>query len=227
MSQSEKSWDENWEAVFNSQAWGKYPALGVIKFVASNFYKKNRAEVKLLEVGCGTGANIWYMGREGFATYGIDGSKTAIELAQKRMEEELGQESNTHLVVGDIVHLPYESEFFDAVIDVECLYANNLHNSKKILAEIYRVLKPGGMLYSLTFSDEMSIGKTQTKIAPNEYKDISDGPLAEKGFVRLIDKNGIGELYGDKFALVSIDKFEHTINNQADTISEWSIVCKK
>ena len=83
------------------------------------------------------------------------------------------------------------------------------------------------MLYSLTFSDEMSIGKTQTKIAPNEYKDISDGPLAEKGFVRLIDKNGIGELYGDKFALVSIDKFEHTINNQADTISEWSIVCKK
>ncbi len=227
MGQIKKSWDENWETVFNSQAWGRYPTLGVIKFVALNFYKRNRSEVRILEVGCGTGSNIWYMGREGFATYGIDGSKTAIDIAKKRMKDELGEEANVNLTVGDIIQLPYEDGFFDAVVDLECIYANNLGNSKKIIEEIHRVLKPGGMFYSLSFSETMSIGKTQTTLAPNEYVDISDGPLSGKGFVRLIDKKGIENLYGNSFTILSIDKFEHTINNRADTISEWSIVCKK
>ena len=73
------SWNPIWENVFVNNEWGKYPSESLIQFIAHNFYKKNRSEVKLLEVGCGTGANVWYITREGFDGNGIDGSETAIK----------------------------------------------------------------------------------------------------------------------------------------------------
>ena len=181
------SWDSNWEKIFKAQEWGKYPSENLIQFVARNFYKKNRAEVKLLEVGCGTGANIWYMSREGFNVSGIDGSDTAIKIAQERMKNE---NLNARLIVGDIISLPFDNMEFDAIIDNECLYSNNEQNSIRVLSEINRVLKNEGLFYSRTFSKEMFIGeKLNEQIF--EYNNISDGPLKDKGFVRLINKEKI------------------------------------
>jgi len=99
------AWDPVWENVFRSQSWGKYPAEDFIRFIASNFYNvSDRKNVRILEVGCGPGANLWFMAREGFSVYGIDGSKHAIHLAKLRLDSEcpgwVGQ-----LVVGDMVQL--------------------------------------------------------------------------------------------------------------------------
>ena len=54
-----------------------------------------------------------------------------------------------HFSVQDATSLPYADETFDAV-----LIANALHimpRPEKALAEIYRVLKPGGQLFAATF----------------------------------------------------------------------------
>lgn len=83
-----EAWDPIWEEVFHSQEWGKYPGESLIRFIARNFYKRNRKEVRILEIGCGTGANIWYLCREGFSAYGIDGSKKAVSLANNRIKTE-------------------------------------------------------------------------------------------------------------------------------------------
>ena len=83
------SWDPVWENVFRSQAWGKYPGEDLIRFVARNFYGvPDRSAIRLLEVGCGPGANLWFMAREGFTVYGIDGSQTAIDQARARLDAE-------------------------------------------------------------------------------------------------------------------------------------------
>jgi ubiquinone/menaquinone biosynthesis C-methylase UbiE len=222
--EGKNSWDPIWEEVFTSQEWGKYPGESLIQFVARNFYKLDRKKIKLLEVGCGTGANIWYMSRENFDVYGIDGSKSAIEIATKRIADE---RLTATLKVGDIVNLPYQENHFDAVIDNECLYANDTANSNLILSEIYRVLKPGAMFYSRTFSNDMYVGENLRSKVRFEFKDISDGPLAGKGFVRLIDRVGINELYGKYFQIKSIDKLEYTRNNGSTTISEWVIISQK
>ncbi len=52
-----------WEKIHSQKVWG-YPSEHVIRFVARNYYKRNRSEVKILDFGCGTGANTWSLARE-------------------------------------------------------------------------------------------------------------------------------------------------------------------
>ena len=139
-----KSWDSVWEEVFSSREWGKYPSESIVRFVASKFFHRERKNVRLLEVGCGTGANIWFMCKEGFDVFGIDGSKSAIEKSYKMLGD---AKLNATLFVGDIVSLPFEDNSFDGIVDSECLYCNNTTNTQKILSEIQRVLKQYGFFY--------------------------------------------------------------------------------
>ena len=218
------AWDPVWESIFKSHEWGKYPDESFIRFVARNFYAGNRTATKLLEIGCGPGANIWYMVREKFDVYGIDGSDTAIQRAGARLKAE-GLAAN--LRVGDIGKLPWDKEMFDAVADNECLAHNSTKDLEGILAEVHRVLKPKGLFYSRTFSNEVYKGKTSQEVAKMEYSASSDGPFAGRGFFRLSDAQSIRAHYGKLFNILSLDQLNYTINNGTIKISEWVIVCQK
>ena len=223
MKTKNNSWDPIWEKVFRENEWGKYPGESLIRFIARNYYKEKRNTVKLLEIGCGPGANIWYMAREGFDVTGIDGSETAIKKAKERLQ---GEGLNARLVRGDIVKLPFADNEFNGVIDNECLYANSEENTLMALSEINRVSRGGGLFYSRTFSNEMFIGNNSDK-TNYEFSNIMDGPLSGKGFVRLMDKKKIYDLYGKFFDIISIDQLEHTQYNGEQKISEFIIVCQK
>lgn len=138
------SWDPVWEKVFSDQEWGKYPPEDFIRFIARNFYNvENRKEIKILEVGCGPGANLWFLAREGFEISGIDGSQTAITQAGSRLNTECPNWRGA-LTVGDISVLPYPNDCFDAVVDIECVYCNTYATSKQIYCEMARVVRGGG-----------------------------------------------------------------------------------
>jgi ubiquinone/menaquinone biosynthesis C-methylase UbiE len=132
-----------------------------------------------------------------------------------------------NLLVGDIMELPFENNFFDCVLDVECLYANNWKNSSLIMREIYRVLKQNGLFYSRTFSSEMFVGDAFPISNYYEYHEVEEGPLSGKGFVRLINRDLIKELYGKILDIRSIDLLEHTRDNGRVKISEWIITAEK
>ena len=83
-----KSFDETWEEIHASQEWGKYPSEPVIRFVARNFYNKDRKSVKILDFGCGGGSHTWYLAKEKFDTYAFDGSKSAVKKVKNRLDQE-------------------------------------------------------------------------------------------------------------------------------------------
>ncbi len=134
---------------------------------------------------------------------------------------------NAKLIIGDIINLPYEDNFFDAVIDLECIYSNNLINSQTIFNEINRVLKPKGKFYSRTFSNNQFLGKDYTVLAENEYTNIKEGPLTNKGFVRLTSKNDIESIYGSSFNILSVDELDATSENGTIKTSELIIIAEK
>ncbi|MBU2020564.1 MAG: class I SAM-dependent methyltransferase [Bacteroidetes bacterium] len=217
----QKSWDPIWNKVFTENNWGKYPSESLIRFVARNYYNQERSEIRILEIGCGPGANIWYLSREGFQAFGLDGSSVAIAQAQERLDHE---QLEATLLVGDILNIPYSDHYFDAIIDVECLYANSIENAKIILEEMQRVLKPQGKLYSRTFSERMFVGEKNDE---KTFKTIKEGPIANKGFTRLMDRQDIQNLYSINFNIDSIDLEESTQNNGAITLSEYVIVASR
>lgn len=218
------SWDKVWEDIFRSSEWGKYPSEDLIRFIARNFYHiKNRKDIKILEVGCGPGANLWYLVREGFDCYGIDGSVTAVERARKRILDELGQNLDDNIIVGDIINLPYADNYFDAIIDNEAVYANNWNNSKGIYQEIARCLKKNGKLFVRTFA-EGTWGDTGLK----EYSSVAEGPMAGKGFIRFTARNEIEELL-EPVTVYEINLLIRTIQgiDSDKQVKEWLISAVK
>lgn len=219
------AWDPIWEKVFREKDWGKYPGEDFIRFVARNFYRaEDRSKIKILEVGCGTGANLWYMAREGFSVYGIDGSPTAIEKAKKRLDKECpgwkGQ-----LIVGDIGKLTFPDGFFDAVTDCEALSCNSFEDSVAIYKEMARVTRPGGKLFSRTFATGCWGDHTGQNLGRNAWL-VAEGPLHGVGYVRFTECNDIPELVPD-FALTSLEMLSRTEQGRQHEIKEWIILGEK
>lgn len=96
-------------------------------------------EKKLLEVGCGAGIDLVHFADGGANLMGIDLSKTAIDLACKNVELH-GQSADLRIMNGESMQFP--DNMFDVV------YAHGVlqytADAGKMIAEIYRVLRPGG-----------------------------------------------------------------------------------
>ena len=133
-----------WEKIFQEREWGKYPALPVVRFVARNFYKvPNRKDVKILEVGSGIGANLWYCAKEGFSVIALEGSKTAIDIMHKRFESDGLKENVFFSEAGDYFNTldSVEDGTIDAAIDVESLICNDFDRTREIIKKIFKKLK--------------------------------------------------------------------------------------
>lgn len=218
-------WDPNWDEVFKVHPWGKYPSEDVIRFIARNFYKvADRKSVKILEIGCGTGANLWYLAKELFCSYGVDGSATAIAICRKRMDIEVPGWCG-ELRVCDVRNLPYSENSFDAVIDVECVYANVIEDAKRIYGEVERVLKPGGRLFSKTFAAG-SVGDGTGACIGHHAWLVADGPLVGMGTSRFTEESEIHELLAP-LDVISIDRTSRSEQNQRMEIAEWLTISQK
>lgn len=80
---------------------------------------------------------------------GIDLSEGMLEIGREKIKRR-GLEQTIELIKGDSEALPFEENSFDAAI--VAFGVRNFENLKEGLAEIYRVIKPGGGFVVLEFS---------------------------------------------------------------------------
>src|SRR6185503_11066877 len=100
--------------------------------------------------------------------------------------------------------------------------------SKQILAEVARVLKPGGAFLSITFMVG-SHGMTGSTLPgePNTFTKLNvDGPESRCGIFRVTAEEEIYDLYG-VFELVAVDHLIRSEQNRGCEIKEWVIECRK
>ncbi len=108
----------------------------------------DRSDAVLLDVACGTGDLALELGRGSAArVIGTDFCRPMLTIARSKSIEE---DQAVPFVEGDALSLPFDDGYFDAVTIGFGL--RNLANVQAGLAELRRVLKPGGKLAVLEFS---------------------------------------------------------------------------
>lgn len=175
---TQKAWESEY-AKDSPNNKNEFPYIEIVSFIRKNFTNKiapqNRADIKILELGCGWGNNIKFIAKEGFSAYGLDFSKTAINHI-KELAKDL---DNLYPVFGDMLELStiFEPQF-DAIVDRAGM--QTLANSKDIartINEAYKVLKPNGMLFAMIFSQgvytNLNITQDELKAALSVFKKCS------------------------------------------------------
>lgn len=92
---------------------------------------------EILDAGCGTGGMMAWLGQYGRVS-GVDIADEALDLARSR--------ALTRLVRGSVDALPFRSAQFDLVTSFDVLYHLRVSDDLAALAELHRVLRPGGLL---------------------------------------------------------------------------------
>lgn len=127
-----------------------YPNEELLRFMGSYYFQlpwEQRRKLRALEVGCGSGANLWMIAREGFEAYGLDLSDEALKLCYQMLEKWACIAS---LKQGNMTSIPYDHSFFHLVVDVFSAYCMTEREFEHFLDEVTRVLKPGGRFFSYT-----------------------------------------------------------------------------
>jgi len=114
-----------------------------VLFGAGREWVCSRALGEVLEIGVGTGRNLYFYPTEVHLT-GVELSPKMLEIARRRARES-GIEAD--LRVGDAQHLPFPDASFDTVVATLALCT--IPDDRRAVIEAARVLRPGGRLLLL------------------------------------------------------------------------------
>jgi len=119
----------------------------------------------VLEVGCGRGGGAAFLHRHGkpAAMTGIDFSAQAIALCKERYNR-----PGLTFLTGDAEKLPFPDASFDIVVNVESSHCYG--SMPAFLAEVRRVLKPGGRFLCADFRDHDKIAAWREQMLASGLK---------------------------------------------------------
>jgi ubiquinone/menaquinone biosynthesis methyltransferase len=104
------------------------------------------AGMRVLDLACGTGDITFELTARGAHTVGLDITPRMLELASAKRQDP----TNPKFVAADMMALPFAPTQFDVVTAGYGI--RNVPVLRPAIAEIYRVLKPGGLFLSLDFN---------------------------------------------------------------------------
>ena len=110
------------------------------------------APCRTVDFGCGAGNYAIWFASKGFRVTGIDVSEKAIEIAKDQARE---KGAACEFIVGDLVSPDLELEgVFQFAYDWEVLHHVFPEEREIYIANISKILEPGGIYFSVCFSEQ-------------------------------------------------------------------------
>jgi SAM-dependent methyltransferase len=159
----------------------------------------------IVDAGCGYGRNLVHLLRTGCQVFALDQDAQGVEhVRQLSASLETGLPAE-NFQVGSIEKMPFADELADVVLCNSVLhFARDERQFRAMLAELWRVLKPGGMLFCRLGS---RIGMDFERLHGNIFL-IPDG---SKWFLRLTEE----------LNAVQVDPLKTTIVQDYRCMTTW------
>lgn len=122
----------------------------------------------VLDAGCGTGDTALFLAGRGRKVTGIDFLEVPIQKAQQKAGE---RGVPVTFLVKDALTLKDWSERFDAVIDSGLFHVFSDEDRRRYVEGLATVLKPGGRLFLMCFSDEEPGIQGPRRVSKKELND--------------------------------------------------------
>ena len=149
------------------------------EYVALHQHLDVRAGDRLLDVACGAGLAVELAAARGARCAGIDASPRLVEIARDRSPQ-------ADLRVGDMHAMPWEDDSFDVVTSFRGIWGT----TPRALAEVHRVLAPGGRV-GLTVWGHIKASPGAWALAPFT---LADQPkVANQAAMVALGRPGVGE----------------------------------
>lgn len=136
----------------------------------------------VLDVGCGVGRHVIYLGGRGFRMAGIDLAPSGIKISQEACAE---RQIDFDGRVSDMTALPWPDATFDAALSTSTICHHLRTDILKAIGEVRRVLKPAGLfLVDFLHMDTLSYQRARaqaaagelTEVEPETFVDLSPEP---------------------------------------------------
>ena len=104
---------------------------------------------RIVDAGCGSGRNLVYLLREGAAIFAVDANQRAVEHVRRLSRSLKTGLRDENFQVSAVEKMPFPNGFADVVICSSVLhFARNEEHFQSMVAELWRVLRPGGLLFA-------------------------------------------------------------------------------
>lgn len=191
--QRESSVDWERDVYARGEQLNRWPYTELVSQVMRCTRGQDRSRMDVLEVGCGAGNNLWFLSECGFRVAGQDLSASALEHAALRLREH-GRVAD--LRVGDFSRLDWADASFDLVVDRGALTQVTRAHLELALAEIRRVLRPGGRMLSFyLFGLDHDDRRQGVEVAPGSFDRFAGGEFATVGLTTFFDEAAIRQLW--------------------------------
>ncbi len=174
--------------------------------------------MRVLDAGCGYGRNLVYLLREGCEVFALDLDAEGVDHVRKLSASLATGLPPENFRVGFIEKMPFADGFADVVICSSVLhFARDDEHFQSMLAELWRVLRPGGMLFCRLGS---RIGMEFERVGGNRFI-VGDG---SKWY--LVDEEMLMD-FVEEMNAVLVDPLKTTIVQDYRCMTTWVLRKRK
>jgi SAM-dependent methyltransferase len=168
-----------WELIWrHGNGHPRYGSFAAPEAIVTEWAEGLGAGGSILDLGCGVGRHVVYLGGRGFRMAGVDIAPSGIRLTREACaDRRIAFEGQ----VCDMTMLPWPDGIFDAALSISTMHHHRREGIVQTLAQVRRVLKPGGLLLvDFPCTDTLDYRLLRGRVATGEIAEIEPDTFVDQ-----------------------------------------------
>jgi len=216
-----KEWDKLYRENAHMSIW---PWSELVSYVM-RYARPNKADFRVLELGCGAGANIPFFRNLKVDYFAVEGSSSIVKLLHDKYPD-----IKNNIIAADFTkEIPFSGQF-DLIVDRTSVTHNSTAAIINCLKLVHDKLIHGGKYIGIGWFSTKHSGYRDGSQAedPNTRINIEKGPFVGVGRAHFSDKKHLLDLFSDFTIEIMEYKSAQRVIPKDDYLSaSWNLVAKK